>query len=101
FLILLLSVLRGVALWWPLGVAMVPGTGLAIALFPILHLRRGYGLRQLLGYCWQGAKQSWPVFTVVSLRRCLGCCPVREAFSRSASGFMRSGGAAHCLPVRL
>ena len=59
FVILLLSVLRGVGLWWPLGSA--------IALLVLIHLRRGQPFPQLLRYCWQGAKQSWPVFSILLL----------------------------------
>lgn len=59
FVLLLLSVLYGVALVWPLGGA--------IALFILIHLRRGYRLSTLLKYCWQGAKQSWPVFSILLL----------------------------------
>ncbi|MEO1591283.1 MAG: Na+/H+ antiporter NhaC family protein [Cyanobacteria bacterium J06632_22] len=59
FVVLLASVLRGIGLWWPLGGA--------IAIFALIHLRRGYALPQLLGYCWQGAKQSWPVFSILLL----------------------------------
>ncbi|NEQ49958.1 MAG: Na+/H+ antiporter NhaC family protein [Leptolyngbya sp. SIO3F4] len=56
---LLLSVLRGVSLIWPLGVA--------IALFILIHYRRGQSLLPLLRYCWHGAKQSWPVFSILLL----------------------------------
>lgn len=56
---LLLSVLHGVALVWPLGGA--------IALFILIHLYRGRPLLSLLFFCWQGAKQSWPVFSILLL----------------------------------
>lgn len=59
FVFLLLSVLHGVALVWPLGAA--------ISLFILIHLRRGYTLTILGGFCWQGAKQSWPVFSILML----------------------------------
>ncbi|MEL6229379.1 MAG: Na+/H+ antiporter NhaC family protein [Cyanobacteria bacterium J06627_3] len=59
FVFLLLSVLHGVALVWPLGVA--------IALFILIHYRRGQSLSTLLKFCWQGAKQSWPVFSILLL----------------------------------
>ena len=59
FVVLLGCVLRGVELWWPLGGAIV--------LFLLIHLRRGQPLSQLLRYCWQGAKQSWPVFSILLL----------------------------------
>ena len=59
FVFLLLSALYGIALVWPL-------MG-AIALFIIIHLRRGHRLFSLLCFCWQGAKQSWPVFSILLL----------------------------------
>ena len=59
FICLLVSALYGVALVWPLGVA--------IALFILIHLRRGQPLSKLLTFCWQGAKQSWPVFSILLL----------------------------------
>ena len=59
FIFLLVSALYGVALVWPLGVA--------IALFILIHLRRGQPLSKLLRFCWQGAKQSWPVFSILLL----------------------------------
>ena len=59
FVFLLLSALYGVPLVWPL-------IG-AIALFIIIHLRRGHRLFSLLYFCWQGAKQSWPVFSILLL----------------------------------
>lgn len=59
FVLLLLSVLHGVALVWPLGAA--------IALFILIHLRRGYSLATLCRFCWQGAKQAWPVFSILML----------------------------------
>ena len=39
----------------------------AIALFILIHLRRGYRLPTLLRFCWHGAKQSWPVFSILLL----------------------------------
>ncbi len=57
FVVLLGCVLQGVELWWPLGGAIV--------LLLLIHLRRGQPLSQLLRYCWQGAKQSWPVFSIL------------------------------------
>lgn len=59
FVFLLLSALYGMPLVWPL-------MG-AIALFIVIHLRRGYRLRSLFYFCWQGAKQSWPVFSILLL----------------------------------
>lgn len=59
FMCLLLSVLNGMALGWPLGGA--------IALFILIHHRRGQPLPLLLSYCWHGAKQSWPVFSILLL----------------------------------
>ncbi|MEA5463130.1 Na+/H+ antiporter NhaC family protein [Leptothoe sp. PORK10 BA2] len=59
FVGLLLSALYGVPLVWPLGGA--------IALFILIHRRRGQSLPTLLKYCWQGAKQSWPVFSILLL----------------------------------
>lgn len=59
FIFLLLSVLHGVALIWPLAAA--------IFLFILIHLRRGYTLVHLSRFCWQGAKQSWPVFSILML----------------------------------
>lgn len=59
FVCLLLSALHGVALVWPLGIA--------IALFILIHRRRGQPLPPLLKYCWHGAKQSWPVFSILLL----------------------------------
>ncbi|MEM7795606.1 MAG: Na+/H+ antiporter NhaC family protein [Cyanobacteria bacterium P01_C01_bin.118] len=59
FIGLLLSVLHGVALMWPLGGA--------IALFTLIHYRRGQPFLQLLKYGWYGAKQSWPVFSILLL----------------------------------
>ncbi len=59
FVFLLLSVLHGVALGWPLAGA--------IALFILIHWRRGQPPLRLLKFCWQGAKQSWPVFSILLL----------------------------------
>lgn len=59
FVFLLISALHGIALVWPLAGA--------IALFILIHLRRGYGLITLLRFCWQGAKQSWPIFSILLL----------------------------------
>ena len=59
FIFLLISVLNKVPLVWPLAGA--------IALFILIHLRRGYRLPTLLRFCWQGAKQSWPVFSILLL----------------------------------
>ena len=59
FVCLLLSTFHGIALGWPLGIA--------IALFMLIHYRRGYPAHILLRYCWQGAKQSWPVFSILLL----------------------------------
>ncbi|ESA35128.1 na+ h+ antiporter [Leptolyngbya sp. Heron Island J] len=59
FVFLLLSALYGVALVWPLLAA--------IALFILIHLRRGAKLLHLLRFCWQGAKQSWPVLSILLL----------------------------------
>ena len=59
FVFLLLSVLYGVALVWPLMAA--------ISLFIFIHLRRGLKLLHLLRFCWQGAKQSWPVLSILLL----------------------------------
>ena len=59
FVCLLLSVLLGVALVCPLGIA--------IALFTLIHYRRGQSLSTLLRYCWHGAKQAWPVFSILLL----------------------------------
>ncbi|MEM6255360.1 MAG: Na+/H+ antiporter NhaC family protein [Cyanobacteria bacterium P01_D01_bin.156] len=59
FVLLLISVSRGVSLVWPLGGA--------IALFTIIHRCRGYTLATLSQFCWQGAKQSWPVFSILLL----------------------------------
>lgn len=56
---LLLSVLHGVSLVWPLGGA--------IAFFILIHYHRGRSLSLLLKYCWHGAKQSWPVFSILLL----------------------------------
>ena len=59
FIFLLISVFNKVALVWPLAGA--------IALFILIHLQRGYRLPTLLRFCWQGAKQSWPVFSILLL----------------------------------
>ncbi|MFG6106986.1 Na+/H+ antiporter NhaC family protein [Leptolyngbyaceae cyanobacterium CCMR0082] len=59
FALLLISALQGIALVWPLAGA--------IALFILIHLHRGYGLLTLLRFCWQGARQSWPVFSILLL----------------------------------
>ncbi len=59
FVLLVLSVFHGVTLVWPLGGA--------IALFSLIHLHRGHRLLTLLRFCWQGAKQSWPVFSILLL----------------------------------
>ena len=59
FVFLLISALHGITLVWPLAGA--------IALFILIHLQRGYGLWPLLRFCWQGTKQSWPVFSILLL----------------------------------
>jgi NhaC family Na+:H+ antiporter len=57
--VLITSVLWGQSLVWPLLIA--------IATFLLIHLRRGQGLQPLLTLWWRGAKQSWPVFSILLL----------------------------------
>lgn len=59
FAILIASVIWGESLVWPLLIA--------IATFFLIHLRRGSRLNSLILLWWRGAKQSWPVFSILLL----------------------------------